>query len=198
MASIVTRSALPVSRAQGPLQHQCRYNTKLQNAVYLSIRTARAELGSFSRKDNVTRWFRELQHYGFIVMESGPCLGVEGRGKAPHFRLTEEWYLGRAPTRDFLNWNGDKFCQQKTPEYYLRQKQNPVPYGGFTLSRPVGALAERFGLRTDKSVPHGGAILEGVLVPDGEDITSLTTPSVSASASAVPDDGLGIPDFLRR
>ena len=49
-----------------------RYNTKLQNTVYLSIRTAQKELGSFSRRDNVGRWFHELQYYGFIVMESGP------------------------------------------------------------------------------------------------------------------------------
>jgi hypothetical protein len=45
-----------------------RYNTKLQNSVYLAGRDATEELGSFSRRDNVRRWFRELEYYGFIRM----------------------------------------------------------------------------------------------------------------------------------
>src|SRR5215471_9985389 len=123
-----------------------RYNSKLQNAVYLSIRVAHKELGSFSHIDNVGRWFRELQYYGFIVMESGPCLGVEGHGKAPHYRLTEEWYLGKSPTRDFLNWDGELFNEQKPPSYYkgklyARKKQNPVPPVRYTPYHPSGTLA---------------------------------------------------------
>ena len=166
-----------------------RYNSRLQNAVYLSIRVAQKELGSFSRRDNVGRWFHELQYYGFIVMESGAWLGVEGRGKAPHYRLTEEWYLGKAPTRDFLNWDGEVFHEQK--RYYARKKQNPVPAGEDSVSRQVRTLNGRSKPNGHKSVPAGEAIYCNGTVPHGEDITSLTTPcsasaSTSASASANP------------
>jgi hypothetical protein len=30
----------------------------------------------------VQRWFRELEHYGFIVKTAGACLGVDGDGIA--------------------------------------------------------------------------------------------------------------------
>jgi protein ImuB len=35
----------------------------------------------------------EIQHYGFGVITSGACLGVDGKGKAPHWRLTEVGYM---------------------------------------------------------------------------------------------------------
>jgi hypothetical protein len=58
-----------------------RYNTRLQNAVFLSARTAAKELGS--NKDCITRWHKELQHYGFTVVVTPGHLGVEGNGRAP-------------------------------------------------------------------------------------------------------------------
>jgi hypothetical protein len=45
------------------------------------------------RHNEIARWFRELQFYGFIVMTKGGSLGVEGKGKAPHWRLTELGYM---------------------------------------------------------------------------------------------------------
>ena len=69
--------------------------------------------GRYSNSPNVMRWFRELQHYGFIVMVSAAHHGVNGQGKAPHWRLTEEWYLGKAPTRDFLSWDGIPFTEKR-------------------------------------------------------------------------------------
>src|SRR5262245_29942592 len=57
------------------------YNTNLQNHVFISTRDAATKLGS--NRNCVRRWFRELQHYGFMVMISPGGLGVEGRGRAP-------------------------------------------------------------------------------------------------------------------
>ena len=105
------------------VQLKWNYNTKLGNHVFISTRDAAKKLGS--NRDCVRRWFRELQHYGFIVMISPGVLGVEGRGKAPHWRLTEEWYLGKAPTRDFLSWDGKK-CEPK-------EIISPCPKNGATL-----------------------------------------------------------------
>jgi hypothetical protein len=92
---------------------KARYNTRLQNAVYISTRLASEELGSHSHRDNVLSWFRELDHYGFIRMVSPAHHGVNGHGKAPHWRLTEVGYAGRSPTRDYLNWDGTVFPTKK-------------------------------------------------------------------------------------
>ena len=86
-----------------------RYSSNLHNngRLWVSQRDAAREIGSGSNQ--IARWFRELQHYGLIVQTKGGSLGVEGKGTAPHWRLTECGYLKDPPTRDFLNWNGDKF-----------------------------------------------------------------------------------------
>jgi hypothetical protein len=59
-------------------------------------------------------------------MTSPGSLGLDGKGKAPTWRLTEvEWPGGRngdtwmLPTKDYLKWTGTKFRND--------QKQNPGP-----------------------------------------------------------------------
>jgi hypothetical protein len=159
-----------------------RYNRNLQNSVYLSTRVAAKEMGS--SKNYMPRWFRELEHYGFIVMVSPGHLGVEGMGKAPHWRLTEEWYAGKAPTRDYLNWGGEKFHEQKSPRYYLRKKQNPVPQLRDTAPHKCGTVGSRNGAPARESVPQLGDIKKRQPVPQLRDITSLTTPLAALSLLA--------------
>jgi hypothetical protein len=103
------------------------YNTRMENAVYLSTRVAAKELGS--NRNAVCSWFAELQHYGFLVMTMPGHLGVEGKGQAPHFRLTEEDHAGQPPTREFLRWDGTKYRRLK--------KQNPGSESGTTLAPKV-------------------------------------------------------------
>lgn len=107
-----------------------RYGFKARNngRIYLSARDGAEETG-FDMK-TVARALRELKHYGFIVMTEPGCLGVNGKGKAPHWRLTELGYMTDPPTRDFLKWDGELFHEQKSPKHYLRKKQNPVPLDG--------------------------------------------------------------------
>src|SRR4051812_30028083 len=66
-----------------------RYSPNSHNngRMFLSQRAAALEINS--HHNEVARWFRELQHYGFIVCTSRGSLGVDGKGKAPHWRLTE-------------------------------------------------------------------------------------------------------------
>jgi hypothetical protein len=64
-------------------------------------------------KDTIARAFRELERYGFIVQTKGGCLGVEGKGKAPHWLLTELGYMADPPTKDFLRWSGTKVRDAK-------------------------------------------------------------------------------------
>ena len=79
--------------------------------LFISQRDAEKEVGS--HHNEIARWFRELRHYGFIEMKEPGYLGVEGKGKAPHWRLTELSYLGQPATRDFERWDGIKFVDQK-------------------------------------------------------------------------------------
>jgi hypothetical protein len=64
-----------------------RFNLKLHNngKLFLSQRMASAELRS--HHNQIARWYRELQHYGFIVIAQPGCVGVEGKGRAPRWRL---------------------------------------------------------------------------------------------------------------
>jgi hypothetical protein len=92
-----------------------RYSSNFKNngSIYLSTRDAAQELGS--GLEEVGQWFRELQHYGFIVQTQAGRLGVEGKGLAPHWCLTELGYMADPPTRDFARWNGVKFQRRKRP-----------------------------------------------------------------------------------
>jgi hypothetical protein len=91
-----------------------RYNLSIDNNVeiFLSLRGAARELQS--HPDYIARWYRELQHYGFVVQMQPGCLGAEGKGKSAHWRLTELAYRSIPPTRDFLRWDGTPFMDRKT------------------------------------------------------------------------------------
>jgi hypothetical protein len=92
-----------------------RYDVKNHNngRLILSQRDASAELGS--HHNEIARWYRELQHYGFIVMERLPVLRGDGKGTAPRWRLTELGYMHAPPTRDFARWDGTKFKRSGAP-----------------------------------------------------------------------------------
>ena len=85
------------------------------NKAYVSTRIAARELKASRPK--IREWFAELEHYGFIVLDAPSCLGVDGVGKAPHWRLTELGTTSKAspnglfeaPPQDFLRWNGTPF-----------------------------------------------------------------------------------------
>jgi hypothetical protein len=78
----------------------------------------------------VLRWFRELQHYGFIVMTEAGHLGIDGKGKAPHWRLTELGCGIDPPTANFRHWNGIKFRRT--------EKQNPGREIGARVAAKAG------------------------------------------------------------
>ena len=114
-----------------------------RNRAYISYRLAGRELKSDRRK--IREWFAELAHYSFIELAVHGCLGVDGKGRAPHWRLTECGQTSRTsaeglfepPTNDFLKWDGTPF----DPKPYRRgagwdweKKQNP---GGDASTRVV-------------------------------------------------------------
>ena len=135
--------------------------------IYLSTRDGAEETG-FNDK-TIARSLRELAHYGFIVMTEAGCLGVNGKGKAPHWRLTELGCMHEPPTKDFLKWDGEIFHEQKSLAYYKRQerclaklrreqKQNPAPINGAGCtdqwSIPVHQGAEQLPDKVHQSAVH--------------------------------------------
>jgi hypothetical protein len=91
-----------------------KYRHESHNNGYLFLPQRQAERRLHSHHEQIGRWFRELQHFGFIRMTEPGSLGVEGKGKAPHWRLTELGYKRDLPTRDFEKWNGAPFVDSKT------------------------------------------------------------------------------------
>jgi len=178
---------------------KCRYNSKLQNGVYLSTRDAVKELSLNQYRSNVLRWFRELQYYGFIVMVSPAHHGVNGHGKAPHWRLTEEGYLGKEPTRDFLRWDGTLFQEQKSPKHYQRKNKSRGMDVHTTLVRTCIPVAAQSNAEMPESGMDGHTISCHGTGTDVHTITSLTTPCpdtepvTACGAPLVPAAG-AIPD----
>ena len=82
--------------------------------IFLSERDALEELGATNR-ESIRRWFRELEHFGFIVKTAEHHLGVEGKGKAAQWRLTElEAPLvdPKEPTCDYKKMGRDAIQRQ--------------------------------------------------------------------------------------
>jgi len=127
-----------------------RYSPSSHNngRIFLSQRMAATELRSHHKE--IGRWFRELQHYGFIVMSNPGCLGVNGKGRAPSWRLTELGCMKELPTRDYARWNGTLFdppkhrpVAEKRHTHCSPKKQNPVAEKRHTPWRKSATLAWR-------------------------------------------------------
>jgi hypothetical protein len=129
-----------------------RYSQNFRNngKIYLSTRIARKELGR-SGLSEIGRWFQELQYYGFIVMMKPGYLGVNGKGKAPRWRLTEVGYMRGTsskgmedlPTQDFLRWKGVPFSKHRHRGDHLRPEQaerNPDPENRITSIQKTGSV----------------------------------------------------------
>jgi hypothetical protein len=113
-----------------------KHCVKNNGHVYLSHRDACKELGH-KRRNDIANWYRELQHHGFIVQTEAASLGVDGKGKATHWRLTElPMRKGNnefmPATKDFLRWDGTVFKPHVPPSRRWNpgrktalKKQNP-------------------------------------------------------------------------
>lgn len=152
-----------------------RYNRNTQNAVWLSTRDAVKELGSHSRRPNVLQWFRELDHYGFIRVVQPAHHAVGGHGKAPHWRLTEEWHGGNRPTRDFDRWDGAVFDRPKRS----RGKQEPRYARRATVGRTGVPVEARSDAGNAESGTHGDTISRADTGTHGGTITSKPLPAFS-------------------
>jgi hypothetical protein len=125
--------------SQAPVELQAE-----ERRPHLPVAPGRCE-GNGRHPDSISRWFRDLQHYGFIVMTEPGCLGVDGKGKAPHWRLTEaEWSGGRNWRRQLARafvYMSDQHPEQAAEllaEYERREREGP----DFMRQRPGSVIAE--------------------------------------------------------
>jgi hypothetical protein len=73
---------------------------------------------------------------GFIRQTQAGCLGVDGKGQAPHWRLTELDCNGDEPSREFAVWGGERFENKKNP---VPQKRDTPSLKSGTPPCPWGA-----------------------------------------------------------
>ena len=162
------------------------------NSAYLSTRDAAAALGRRNRA-KIREWYAELGHYGFIVMLSAGCLGPDGLGKAPHWKLADKGTTrgGFEPaTQDFLRWDGTLFDPKP---YRDRRGKTESRHGrGFQGGMDGGSSPGMDGVPLSK---EGGmdvhSIHEHLGGTDVHAITSLTTrgcPEFVSSPLQIPSE----------
>jgi hypothetical protein len=156
---------------------KARYSFTLHNngRLFLSQRTTHREMRSGYTE--ITRWFRELQHYGFIVQTKGGSLGLNGKGTAPHWRLTECGYMNDPPTRDFGRWDGTKF-KDCVNHRHLPQKQNPATENRSTpLRKTVAPPLRKTVAPSGTSATENRSMVEPPTATENRSISSLPLPS---------------------
>lgn len=162
-----------------------RYGQRIQNngRLFLSQRNAADELGS--HPGQIARWYRELQYYGFIVMTTPHSLGVDGKGKAPHWRLTELGYMGEFPTRDYEKWNGEKFGGRNRRQFGIRDLESRAvkPLQCVAESQHSGVAESR--TPSDQSVAESQHIEAATGVAESQHISRLATPLAKPVAVTV-------------
>jgi len=151
------------------------YNTKMQSSVFMSARTGSERLNV--HKDCITKWLRELEHYGFIVKVSGPFLGSDGEAKSAHYRLTDRWYAGKEPTHNFQNRAGELFDPKK--QNPVLKNRTPRP------KKPDIGVEDGIGQNGNKR-PKKPDIGVHADCPKKQDITSLTICSEECRPEEVP------------
>jgi len=164
---------------RGYLRHDNLNNGKVSR----SYREAANDLGTKSTR-SVQRWFRELHHYGFIVMTTGGCLGVVGMGIAPHWRITECPTFDTkgthiAPTRDFDRWDGTPFTDPQKTESRAPLGHRAYPKGAHTDNPKPGR-------KPSKCIPKGHIDSAASMYPKGAH-NCLPLPRLSKPGKATPE-----------
>jgi hypothetical protein len=164
------------------LRSYLRVDNLNNGKVFRSYREAAADLGTSSKR-SIHRWFRELEHYGFIIKTTGACLGVDGDGIAAHWRLTEcSSYDAKgthiAATRDFERWDGTLFDDAEKTESRPPNEGAPPSKGGHTG-----------GVRSRSVCPQKGDIDSAASMPSKGGHNCLPLPQLPKHAAAGAPEG---------
>jgi hypothetical protein len=188
--------------------------------IYPSSRQIAAETG-FNQKTAV-RGLREIEHYGFAIETNPASLGVDGKGKAAHLRLTELPYMGEAPTRDYLSWDGTLFDdgrkknRPRKNKIPIHQTDHPDPPNGSPYdpqngsyvaqtpetSAPAPICEQDHPLNDNFDIPNpdpqNGSYLDGSPSSPCNDGVEEWQRNAKTPDERLPDDAMDLPTFLRR
>jgi hypothetical protein len=195
------------------------YDNNNNGKIHPSTRQIAAETG-FNRKTCI-RGMQELKHYRFTDETNPASLGVDGHGKAAHWRLTELPCMGEAPTRDYLSWDGTLFDDGKKKK---RARKNKIPdqqmvHPGPATGPPHGPVDGPYSAENheisdaapisnqdqqlndnsaaQKPGPVDGPYLDGSQSANSSEGIEEWQRNAKTPAERLPDDDV-IPTFLRR
>ena len=119
----------------------------------------------------------------------GASLGVNGKGKAPHWRLTDRRVFKNnghieQPTQDFLRWDGTLFEPHRAPSR-LRKKQNPGLTVESTVDSPLSPLPAGVIAFPSQGGLNGESISVQASGLNGESISRLATGTASPGGGRV-------------
>lgn len=160
--------------------------------LYRSFRDVHADLGR-GTDWSIMHWFKELEHYGFIVQTSPGQLGVDGCGLAPHWRLTEcPSFDGarnlRAATRDFEKWDGCLYVRpSKKTESHCPRGSEALPLGQYTATPEISQFSENHCPRGSiveppNHYPRGSITVYHSLAAPKDDVEGYSNPGLVAHA----------------
>jgi hypothetical protein len=154
---------------------QSLHNDKAQNAVWISARDGVEKFGLGPNKNRVGIWLKELEHYGFVAMVQGAHLGLSGKGKSAHYRLTDRYHAAKPPTYDFQMWDGELF----EPKKRKAGAANPVQHVWTVCPTPMDIRGPAEIVENGNKCPTPMDIRNGSECPTPMDIASLpdTSPS---------------------
>jgi hypothetical protein len=110
------------------------FNRDNNGKIFLSTRKAAEQMKA--NQESICIWYRELEHYGFIVMTEPGTIGP--KGKAAYWRITDVGWGkldGKSiePTKDYLKWSGEVFDRASSSKTLRPMK--PFRVNGQTVHR---------------------------------------------------------------
>jgi hypothetical protein len=172
------------------MELQSEYFVDIEGYVFLSTRDGAERLRT--SKTSIGTWFSELEHYGFIIKVRDAHLTGLGEGEAAHYRLTDRYYHGQPPTRDFEKWDGVIFERPKrsrSPKEKakdlerLRAWKNSSPVRRVRTPRPSTEDVRRIEpmIKNGNNCPSTEDVSERINCPSTEDVSRFTTSSAAGT-----------------
>jgi hypothetical protein len=170
---------------------QSLHNDRAQNAVWISARDSVKVFGLGEDRNAIGTWLKELEHYGFVVMVQGAHLGLSGKGKSAHYRLTDRYHAGKPPTYDFQMWDGVLFEPSKRVDkrgaarLATLKKQKPVRNPRTVCPQPTDIRGAAGTVEIGNKCPQPTDIRTDRECPQPTDIASLPSTELASCAGSL-------------
>lgn len=148
------------------------FNGSNNGSIEASVRWLAGATGL--SKNTVGRALKQLEAYGFIVPMRRGCVGVEGKGEATLWRLTELGYAGERPTKDYRQWKPEKKARPLNGHGTSLIRGRWRSLTSQELGRTVSEMGTEGGQNRVSRVPEMGTIYN---LPWGAEELRLRPPS---------------------